>query len=185
MIGDIALGDLHTVLVEHVANLRGRKILVPGNHDRCWTGRNKHETSRSDYLRFGGFERIVDATKPMRIGRKKVRISHFPYLLDDTYDLKYLDHRPRDDGSWLLHGHVHEKWRQRGRQINVGVDAWDFAPVSEEAIAATVASTIAALASPRAGGKAASTAGSPQAQASAATARAPNRCRIVERLVRP
>ena len=42
--------------------------------------------------------------------------------------LRYIEHRPDDDGGWLLHGHVHEKWRQNGRQINVGVDAWNFAP---------------------------------------------------------
>ena len=38
------------------------------------------------------------------------------------------------DGSWLLHGHIREKWRQSGRQINVGVDAWNFAPVSDETL---------------------------------------------------
>ena len=39
-----------------------------------------------------------------------------------------------DDGAWLLCGHVHESWRQRGRMINVGVDAWGGRPVSEEAL---------------------------------------------------
>ena len=139
VIGDIALGDLHVMLADYVARLRGRKILVPGNHDRCWAGRDKHPDSRSLYLEAGGFERIVDAPKPVRIGRKKVRISHFPYLLDEAFDLKYLEHRPRDDGSWLLHGHIHEKWRQRGRQINVGVDAWDYCPVLEDTIAQLIA----------------------------------------------
>ncbi len=139
VIGDVALGDLHANLAEHVARLRGRKILVPGNHDRCWPGRKDGETCRADYYRLGGFERIVDAPKPVRLGRKKVRISHFPYLLDEAYGLKFREHRPTDDGSWLLHGHIHEKWRQRGRQINVGVDAWDFAPVPEDSIADLIA----------------------------------------------
>jgi calcineurin-like phosphoesterase family protein len=35
---------------------------------------------------------------------------------------------------WLLHGHVHEKWRQQGRMVNVGVDVWDFTPVAEDVI---------------------------------------------------
>lgn len=30
-----------------------------------------------------------------------------------------------------LHGHVHEKWRVLGRQVNVGVDVWDYRPVAE------------------------------------------------------
>ena len=135
VISDIALGDLHVLLAGHVARLRGRKIPVPGNHGRCWAGRDKHDNGRSVYLELGGLERIVDAPKPMRFDRKKVRIRHFPYVFDESFGLKYLDHRPRDDCSWLLHRYVHEKWRQRGRQINVGVDAWDFAPVSEDTIA--------------------------------------------------
>jgi calcineurin-like phosphoesterase family protein len=36
---------------------------------------------------------------------------------------------------WLGHGHIHEKWRLRGRMINVGVDAWDFTPAAEEIVA--------------------------------------------------
>ena len=35
---------------------------------------------------------------------------------------------------WLLHGHVHEKWRQQGRMVNVGVDVWDFTPIAEDVI---------------------------------------------------
>ena len=38
-----------------------------------------------------------------------------------------------------LHGHVHERWRQSGRMINVGVDAWDHRPVPEDAVAALIA----------------------------------------------
>ena len=53
--------------------------------------------------------------------------------------------RPDDTGGWLLHGHIHENWRQRDRQINVGVDAWDFTPVSEEQIAALIAAGPARL----------------------------------------
>ncbi len=49
--------------------------------------------------------------------------------------MKYDQWHPRDDGDWLLHGHVHEKWCQQHRQINVGVDAWRFAPVPEDTIA--------------------------------------------------
>lgn len=61
-----------------------------------------------------------------------VWVSHFPYVGDsppgggDRYD----GWRPADDGRWLLHGHVHERWRQRGRMVNVGVDAWGFRPAS-------------------------------------------------------
>ena len=123
MIGDLALGRLDDNLRDHVAQLRGRKVLVPGNHDRCWAGHKKHDpSSRGDYYRIGGFAEIIDSPKPLQIGRHKVRVNHFPYLVDERYDLKFKEHRPRDDGKWLIHGHINETWRQRGRQINVGVD---------------------------------------------------------------
>lgn len=39
---------------------------------------------------------------------------------------RFTDHRPIDRGQWL-----HERWRQRGRMINVGIDAWAFRRVSD------------------------------------------------------
>jgi len=48
---------------------------------------------------------------------------------------------------WLLHGHVHDKWRQQGRLVNVGVVIWDFTPVAEEAIARLMDGTLRASAS--------------------------------------
>ena len=43
-------------------------------------------------------------------------------------------------GGWLLCGHIHERWRQDGKQINVGVDAWRFAPVSDDTICEVIRS---------------------------------------------
>ena len=44
-----------------------------------------------------------------------------------------------DDQPLLgLHGHVHEKWRQRGRMINVGVDAWGGYPVTDTHLATLI-----------------------------------------------
>ena len=65
-------------------------------------------------------------------GGIEVRLCHFPYEGDSGERDRYVEERPVDDGRWLLHGHVHETWRQRGRMINVGVDAWAGRPVSEQ-----------------------------------------------------
>lgn len=66
--------------------------------------------------------------------------SHYPYAGDsqDGPD-RYTERRPADEGGWLLHGHVHHQWRVNGRQINVGVDVWDFAPVSAETLLGIIA----------------------------------------------
>ncbi len=55
-----------------------------------------------------------------------------PYY--DQDDDRFPEYRPIDNGKVLLHGHVHERWLTNGKQINVGVDVWDYAPVSEQQV---------------------------------------------------
>jgi calcineurin-like phosphoesterase family protein len=144
VLGDVAMGQVHDSL-PLVGQLHGHKILVAGNHDRCWHGHGAkaHEWVQR-YLR-AGFERIIHDVAHLTLDgadgtRTRVLASHFPYHGDTQPTDRYLDHRPRDRGDWLLHGHVHERWRQHGRQINVGVDAWDYRPVSEATVAELVRS---------------------------------------------
>jgi len=63
-----------------------------------------------------------------------VLLHHFPYDGDSHDEDRYVQWRPVDEGDWLLHGHVHTNWRQNGRMINVGIDAWDLAPVAEDTL---------------------------------------------------
>lgn len=138
VLGDVALGGWRETLPANLARLHGHKTLVPGNHDRCWHGaKNGQEHRRAFYE--AGFDRIIDAQLPRlprtRVGGWMVNLCHFPYRDADQTDLRHVEHRPEDQGLWLVHGHVHEKWRQNGRQVNVGVDAWDYAPVNEDTIA--------------------------------------------------
>ena len=138
ILGDLVMGGKTQGLAGHVARLKGQKILVPGNHDRCWQGNKDHRWERADYYHIGGIHKIFDNPEPHAIAGQTAHLNHFPYKLDDRYDLKFAQWRPLDSGDWLLHGHIHEKWRQQDRQINVGVDAWHFAPVAEHAIAALI-----------------------------------------------
>ena len=41
------------VLPSQVARLKGRKILVFGNYDRCWAGHSGHITKRVHYYQIG------------------------------------------------------------------------------------------------------------------------------------
>jgi calcineurin-like phosphoesterase family protein len=140
VLGDFALGKIADTLLL-AAQLNGYKLLVPGNHDRCWHG-EKRAPRRRDWVqryRDAGFKEVWDAPRPMPavlgINSKPltpVACSHFPYDNDpwDRHELNGFS--PIDHGGWLLHGHVHDLYQVKGRQINVGVDAWDFAPVSED-----------------------------------------------------
>ena len=140
ILGDLVMKHLVPNLTDHVARLKGHKVLVPGNHDTCWEGHKKGGRRHADYHDLGGIARIVDNPKPIRLANRLVVLSHFPfYNPDSQYDQRYEEWRPENTGDWLFHGHVHEKWRQNGKQINVGVDAWAFAPVNDDTLAEMIA----------------------------------------------
>ena len=130
IVGDLAMGRVAESL-QVIELLNGaRKILVPGNHDGCWKGRGKSDKQRVLY-ESAGLE-IVDRPDPIEIASRQVLLCHFPTAGDtDEYVDKFSAWRPSLRGEWLVHGHVHQKWRQRGREINVGVDAWGGYPVAE------------------------------------------------------
>lgn len=149
VLGDVALGALDESLA-NIGRLAGRKILVPGNHDRCWAGdralrtgdpetrERRRATARERYLS-AGFAEIHDQPGPVAVGDQEVALSHFPYEGDSHGEDRFVEYRPKDRGGWVVHGHVHDTWRQRGRQINVGVDAWGGRPVAAETIAGLMA----------------------------------------------
>lgn len=130
VLGDFAMGRLDDTLAL-VGLLHGRKVLLAGNHDRCWSGHRKGvETGTARYLD-AGFDEIWQDTIELDVAGRRVLACHFPYRGDSQDHDRYLAHRPVDKGAWLLHGHVHERWQVRERMINVGVDVWDYRPVPE------------------------------------------------------
>jgi len=137
VLGDFALGRISDTL-PLARQLHGRKVLLAGNHDRCWHGHGRRVDEWTDRYLEAGFDEIVQGTATREIGGEEVRLCHFPYRGDSHGQDRYLDHRPVDDGDWLLHGHVHERWAQHDRMINVGVDARQFRPISEPEIAALI-----------------------------------------------
>lgn len=153
VLGDVAMGQIAESL-ELCSRLNGNKILLCGNHDRAWAGYQEHRPGKKHnwakrYVDEGGFQTVLDGrTHPMielvgDEGSVTVQLSHFPHTGDHTVEERYKNWRPTDDGEWLVHGHVHEMWRvdQKNRQINVGVDVWNFAPVSEATLADIILGT--------------------------------------------
>jgi calcineurin-like phosphoesterase family protein len=149
VLGDVALGALDESL-EHVGRLAGHKILVPGNHDRCWEGeralrtgdpeaRERRRTAARERYLAAGFAEIRDRPDPVALGDQEITLSHFPFEGDSHGADRFVEYRPVDRGGWVVHGHVHNTWRQHGRQINVGVDAWGGRPVPSGTIAGLIA----------------------------------------------
>jgi calcineurin-like phosphoesterase family protein/RNAse (barnase) inhibitor barstar len=146
VLGDVAMGHIADSL-QLIGDLHGTKYLVTGNHDRCFDAdRNPGGKATAWEQRYldAGFATVHHGEVSLTLdlvdgGRLAVRACHFPYCGDSGDEDRYVDRRPVDDGGWLLHGHVHERWRWNRRMINVGVDAWDYVPVAEANLAAVVA----------------------------------------------
>ena len=112
--------------------LNGRKFLIMGNHDLCHPVHKKRALLAGELYLRAGFESI-ELESRIEIAGQSVLLHHLPYLTPsapDKYSGKYDKFRPIDNGQWLLCGHIHEKWREQERMINVGVDVWDFYPVA-------------------------------------------------------
>lgn len=142
VLGDVAMGRIEETL-HKVGWLTGTKHLVLGNHDRPFDRESRRAQKwRGEYYR-AGFAGLHHGEVSLQIQaggeRVAVRLCHFPYEGDSGERDRYSCHRPLDDGTWLLHGHVHEKWRQRSRMINVGGDAWAGRPVPETRIVELIA----------------------------------------------
>ncbi len=131
VLGDVALGRIEETL-GFIEQLRGRKVLLTGNHDRCWHGHGAKAERWLKRYADAGFDKIHHGNIETTLGSTPVMCSHFPYRGDSQDHERYPHHRPIDTGAVLLHGHVHEQWKVRGRQINVGVDVWDFRPITDE-----------------------------------------------------
>lgn len=119
LLGDIVFGGVHKWELI-LSRLNGKKALVQGNHD---DRRAKRFLPTMDTAEINSLDGIA------------VKLSHYPYApIEPDEDQRYLERRLVDDGSWLLHGHVHCQYKVRRNMINVGVDVWDYYPVSFEEI---------------------------------------------------
>jgi len=129
ILGDAALGDISRTLTLF-SRLNGLHFLVPGNHDKIWSGRGAYHR---DLYEQAGIT-LLPETHQITLGSSTVLLCHFPYHGDTKDFERFPEFRPQDTGLWLLHGHVHTKFRQRSRQINVGIDAWGGFPVAEDTL---------------------------------------------------
>ena len=111
VLGDISFGD-YGQTADVLAQLKGHKHLVIGNHDR--KGRAEKLFNRDwkdffvekhDYLR-------------LKINGEKFVACHFPF---QSWERGYIN----------VHGHLHslKGYQNKYRQYDVGVDANDYAPI--------------------------------------------------------
>lgn len=140
ILGDLAIEGAWRTGLDCAAQMNGRLRLITGNHDQSWPGKTAWTRFYSQYLEV--FEVVVPWGRA-KIGSTKVNLSHFPYVGDHTDEDRFDMYRLPMSDRPIIHGHTHSKekfsvahlWQPDGRvilvpQIHVGVDAWDFSPVS-------------------------------------------------------
>lgn len=140
MLGDFLWKDFRINEVMPRLNFK-TATLICGNHDGAHTMHLKHEKIK-DLMITSGFTEVCDE-KMIKIGKYLVKLCHFPYYdpsITAEYELRYLAQRPKKGPEdFMCHGHSHSKKDKRIRlkpwlQLDVGVDAFDYFPVSEKEI---------------------------------------------------
>lgn len=144
ILGDLGMGSL-TETLKQASRLKGVKHLVLGNHDAAHP---MHKKSHTQLKRYYEVFESVHLHEQHRIAGHKVNLSHFPYFGDHKPDDRHTQWRLRDEGLYLIHGHVHAEWMFNGRQANVGIDQAKL-PVAVDAIADWIAEDVEWLAENR------------------------------------
>jgi len=140
-LGDVGMGK-YEELKDIINQLNGTKILISGNHDR---GINACYNL--------GFD-SVQSSASILIGKEKVTLSHCPLMGVYRENLDHVSKKVEgenwhgesrstsykysvtNEGQFHLHGHIHsepnkpQSLKELGRQMDIGVDANNYMPVS-------------------------------------------------------
>ena len=140
VLGDVALGGWRDN-IPRVADLPGVKHLVLGNHDRAHPMHNRAHAYIHEYETVFA---SVQTAATVKIAGTRLVLSHFPYDGDHTVEDRTQQWRLRDLGVPILHGHTHStevvsRSDSGTLQIHVGLDAWQYRPVSERELSAVLA----------------------------------------------
>lgn len=145
-LGDVSMRSIRRRATrESIQALPGTKHLVCGNHDSAWAGLGTDIGVRVrvlDYHNAGfsdintgahGGEWILSNEALGWPGTGSVILSHFPSVPEPDEGQKFHYWRPNPrPGQVVLCGHVHDRWQVKGQNINVGVDQWQYGPVSAD-----------------------------------------------------
>lgn len=113
-IGDFSLVRDRDQVENYIRRLTGHIHLVHGNHDR------------QQVLDARGFASRPTPYKEIKVGEQKIILCHYAFKVWNG------SHR----GSWNLHGHSHGNLDRdfKRKQLDVGVDCWNYQPISFEEI---------------------------------------------------
>lgn len=139
VVGDAVMGKRQEGLDWFASNLNGRKALIPGNHDHI----HSMHGARADKARGMYAEVFEILDERVKIDNGRFVICHFPWSHVKDHDEEgtrdviaqygpVMADAPED--QVVIHGHTHSSHRASERAIHVGVDSWDYTPISLDAI---------------------------------------------------
>jgi len=141
ILGDFIMGLKSETVPKIVPRLNGELHLIVGNHDAGWGDPSSpkiqvyldngvksvwHGLVRFDAL-LRGINHMIPYTCPT------LNLCHLPYkgVADHTDLDRYANIKPESSPIMLLHGHTHSSSRKTSsNMIHIGVDSWDWFPVS-------------------------------------------------------
>jgi calcineurin-like phosphoesterase family protein len=127
-VGDFSFGNSQQT-ESILKQLNGTKVLVVGNHDKANTINKFDLAVHSMEMQIHG--KIVTVKHyPLRWKKYSRIIEKITRWFKRTRDPRYLERMPYNKGQLHIHGHSHSKVKYNENQIHVGVDAWDYYPVS-------------------------------------------------------
>ena len=112
-LGDVALGPPPERVAEILSALNGTKHLIVGNNDGPGTLSQTAWASVQHY-------------RELTLDGQRLVLCHYAFR---TWN-------GMGKGAINLHGHSHGRLKPQTRQYDVGVDAWDYRPVSLDALLA-------------------------------------------------
>ena len=133
-LGDFQWGTKRSRIEGLLRSMNGEHVLIAGNHDACSNVHHRFEREVRRYER-AGFSAVHQSLVLNLEGLGRTLLSHLPAIetVNGKEDQRYLEHRLTMDGVQAqLCGHCHRRWRRNRNSINVGVDVWDYRPVSLE-----------------------------------------------------
>jgi calcineurin-like phosphoesterase family protein len=109
LLGDLIWGHLN--YAKYLSRLNGQKHLILGNHD------NKQCYKK---MQIDGLIQSMSQQKGITIDNKYIWMCHYPMR---SWNRSF-------HGSYHLYGHCHNTIEDYGLSTDVGVDKWNYSPVS-------------------------------------------------------
>lgn len=109
----VNLGDTFFKSFNIVKELNGYHILIKGNHDK---------------EKFNNLYKEAYQYASIRVGKWNVLLSHRPFLLSDPYFKNSFSKEQKkliNSYDFIICGHVHNSWINKGKHLNVGIDIWE------------------------------------------------------------